>query len=281
MGKRKNGIIGAFLILGALCMLGGCSSLTKNTKAQAPFEAKVKKAFICGSYNGDVLVVNLDVKNTSKEYVDGNMVSYAIEAKSEESTLKPSYIGEKNPNYISPEKIATGKSGVVQAVFELGDAKEEEVSLLGVTHSQKSGDQVEFLKETLDLAKVERVVSESAYELTIDSATASDDGDGHDIVILDMTFTNNSDAAVSFGTAINLQLFQNKIELKTGYLPYKHPSYDENLESNTGVDIQTGASLKIRRVYILNDKSMPVEVKAVDYSSYDQASILEKEIQLQ
>lgn len=273
-----------------MCMLAGCAG--KKIGKEAPYEASVDKVFMCGSRDGELLVVNLNVKNISKDYINASSVTYDITAKLDGDSLKTGYLSEENPNYLSyDEKIAAGEEGKVQAVFELGNLTPEntdkedtedtagKVELLGVTYAQGGEGQVEFLKETINLSEVETIKSESLYELSIDNVVKTDDGEGKDIVIIDMTFTNNSEEATSFGSAINMEIFQNSVALKSGYLPYKHPSRDDELESNRFLDIQKGATLKVREVYQLNDPAKPIEVKATDYESYDQAPILEKEIQ--
>lgn len=279
MGKKLSGIIG-ILSLSCLLLLGGCSG--KNMAEKAPYDVKLEKVFTCGSRNGDLLVANLVVKNTSKDYIDVGMVTYEITAKIGETSLKTAYLSDDNPNYISnEEKIEAGKEGKAQIVFALDTEAKGEVSFLGVTYAEKSNKQVEFFKESIELEKVEKVVSESEYEVTIDNVVATDDGEGNNLVIIDMTFTNNSAEADYFDSVINLEIFQKGMALKSGYLPYKHPSSDDTLDGNAHLEIQNGTSLKVRKIYVLNDVNAPIEVKATDYKSYDQATIIEKEIQLQ
>lgn len=281
MGKRIQKMIAAALCLSCVILLVGCAGPLKKATAKTPYEVKMEKVFICGSREGDLLVINMEVKNTSKEYVDPSTVAYALTAKMGETSLKESYIDPKNPNAINLDAtIESGKTGKSQAVFALGDKAEGEVSVLGLAYAEGGGKKVEFLKETVDLAKVERIASESDYALTIDNVVATDDGEGASLVVIDMTFTNNGDETTSFGSAIQLEIFQGGVALKSGYLPYNHPAVDEERESNTYLDIQKGATLNVREVFTLNDPSAPVQIKAVDTYSFDQAVLVEKEIQL-
>lgn len=265
----------------ALCTLAvsGCGL---QVGPKAPFEAKVAETFICNTYSGEVLVVNMDVKNTSKEYVDGFTISYGVGATIDGTALAGGWLDNASENYLNSDiKIPAGEEAKVQSVFELGGKAEGEVTLLGLTYDLNTGKQVEFLNEKIDLTEVEKKVTESQYGLTIDNVLKTDDGDGNDLLVLDMTFTNNSNEATSFGSALELEIFQNGTALKSGYLPYDHPGVDDELEGNTYLDIQGGGEIKVREVYTLNDPSASVEVKAVEWSSYDAAPLLEKEIQIQ
>jgi len=276
--KKRVAVIMAVILCFCAFALAGCSTAA----AKAPYEVNVDEVFTCTTYNGEVLVVNVDITNTSKDYVDASMVIYSITAKLDGASMNVSYLSTDSANYIkSDEKIAAGETAKAQAVFELnGEAEEGELTLLGVTYAEDSDKQIEFLNETIDFSKVERKVAESSYELTIDNVTKSDDGDGNDIIIVDMTFTNNSDGATSFGYAVDLEIFQNGTALKAGYLPYNHPSYDAQMEGNTYLDIKGGVSIQLRKVYNLNDANTPIEVKATEAMSYDTDPLLEKEIQI-
>lgn len=282
--KKKFMVYAALaLCISGVLMVTGCGApkQKKEKKGKAPYEVSIEKVFTCGSLNGDVLVVNLDVKNLSEEYLDAYSPAYDLTAKLDGTSLEGGTLFGENPNAINlDDKIASGETGKSQAVFKLDKDAKGEVSLLGVTYDREGGGDVEVLKETVKLSEVERVVSESMYDLTVDNVVATDDGDGNSIVVLDMTFTNNSEETTSFGSSIDLEIFQNSIGLKSGYLPSRHPSYDEALEQNTYLDIQKGAAIQVRKVYNLNDAAQPIQVKAVDSMSYDGAPIIEKEILL-
>ena len=276
--KRRVSAIMAVILCFCGFALVGC----KVAEAKVPYEVSIDEVFTCNTYNGEVLVVNLDIKNTSKDYIDAGMVVYSITAKLDGASMNVSYLSTDSANYVkSDEKIAAGETAKAQAAFEVNGEAEGEITLLGVTYAENSDKQVEFLNETIDFSEVERKVTESSYELTIDNVLKSDDGEGNDIIIIDMTFTNNSDEATSFGYAIDLEIFQNGTALKGGYLPYKHPSYDEEIEGNAYLDIKSGVSTQLRKVYTLNDANASIEVKATETMSYDTDPLLEKEIQIQ
>lgn len=275
--KKQLSIILALAVCVGMLALTGCGG---KASSKAPYLATVEKAFISGSYDGDVLVVNLDVTNNSKEYVDTNSIAYNIAATLDGTPLSSSYLGSNNPNVIENQKIAPEGTGKAQAVFKWNGETEGELLLVGVTYNADYSAQVEFINETINIAEVEKVVSESEYALTIDNVLKTDDGEGNDLLVVDMTFTNNSDEATSFGSAISLEIFQNNVSLKTSYLPYKHPANDEALSGNNYLDIKGSASTPVRMVFVLNDASAPIDVKAIDSFSYDDAIVLEKTIQL-
>ena len=276
MKKRVSIILLAVLCLCSFVLVG-----CEDASAKAPFEAVVEEVFICNTYNGEVLVVNLDITNTSEDYVNVGSVIYDIGAKLDNSSLKQGYLHDSSDNFITTDtRIAAGEKGKAQAVYELGGKTEGEITLTGVTYTVNYEKQVEFLNETVDLSTVEKKVSESNYKLTIDNVLKTDDGDGKDIIVIDMTFENNSDEATSFGYAVSLEIFQNGTALKSGYLPYRHPSYDEELEGNNYLDIRGGNEIKIRKVFTLNDSDASIEVKAVDSRSFDVEPLLENEIQI-
>ena len=277
--KKFVSLLAVVVLCFSMFALVGCSG---GSNAKAPFEATITDTFICNSYNGEVFVINLDVTNTSKEYVEASMVAYEIVAKIGETTMPTAYLSNDSEFFVNSDtKIAPEESGKTQAVFELVGETEGEISIVGVTYTTNYEKQVEFLNQTFALADIEKKISESSFGLTIDNVLKSDDGDGNDIIIIDMTFSNNSEEATSFGSAINLEIFQNGTALKSGYLPYKHPSVDETLDGNSYLDIQGGNTIKVRSVYNLNDPAAPIQVKAVDWMSRDAEPILEKEIQVQ
>lgn len=273
-------------VLTAMGLLTGCISGEGATKSavKAPYTVEIDKVFISDSWEGEILVANLAVENLSDEYIDAGRISFDISAKRGDDTLENTFVDRSNPEYINDQaRIAAGEKGKAQAAFTLGDDAElkGEVKLLGLTYAVKSGEQVEVLKETIELSEIEKLESENIYALTIDNVVKSDDGEGNEIVIIDATFTNNSENAVSFGSALQFDIFQNGTALKQGYLPYKHPARNQELEENSYLDIQKDVSIKVQKVFNLNDSSALIEVKVTDPMSYNQAVILEKEIQLQ
>ena len=154
------------------------------------------------------------------------------------------------------------------------------LSVLVVALSTDGKSQITVLEQDIDLSTVEKVVSEAVYDVTLDDKKLTDDEDGNPLLVLDLTFTNNSNKATSFGSAVEMQMFQNGVGLTSAYLPYRHPMYDEEMYGSDYTDIQPGNSIAIRRVYGLNDLDSDVELSCIDFDSFDQKKILEETIDL-
>ena len=278
--KRKSLLV--VLALSCACMFGLIASACSGPAAKTPsLEATITKTFTVGSYNNTtLLVIDLDIKNNSDTNLPGSMVSLYSVATLDGKPLSEGYLGSENPNALPmTSNIAAGGSGPGQLVFEL-PATEGTINVVTTVDTTDYSDTMEVLNETFDLADVEAIVSESDYDVVVNGVTVTDDGEGKDLIVLSMTFTNNSDTATSFGYAINAELFQNDIGLKNGYLPYNHPSYNNDLSSNSYTDIKKGASIELQMVFELLDTTNPVELKLVDTDSYDYAVILEKTIEV-
>lgn len=269
-------------LLAATVVMAG-SLFTACGKGSTPqYEATVDEVFTCGTYDGTALVVNLDATNNTDSYLDNYTVAYNLVATLDGTTLSTSYLGSDNPYAIADGKIKSGESGMVQATFDISGVEYDEDSELQLeltSYTIKDYKTVGVLDETISMADVEAKVSESEFDVSIDNVTVTDDGDGNNIVVIDYTFTNNSDEAISFSSAVQEELFQDGVELQSGYLPYNHPMYDEDSYSASSTEIKSGASIKVRRVYELTSDSN-VEIKLTDWQSFDQAVILEKEIQV-
>jgi len=279
----KKKVLAALLALTVACMfaLTGCMPGLSNATQKMPImEASIDKVFTVGSYGGTkLLVVNLNVKNNTEVNLAVIGVQMYASATLDEKNLASSYISEDNPEALSwSANIAPNSEGPAQVVFEL-PASEGVVHLTMTVDSLDRTDMIVILDETFDLSGVEAVVSESEFEVKVTDAIITDDGEGKDILVLYVTFTNNSNSPISYGSAIGTELFQNDIALKSGYLPYKHPLADNDLSSNTYTDIKKGASIEVMLVFDLYDSKSPVEIKLIDRQSYDNAVLFEKTIQ--
>lgn len=269
-------------LLAATVVMAG-SLFTACGKSSTPqYEATVDEVFTCGTYDGTALVVNLDATNNTDSYLDNYTVAYSLVATLDGTTLSTSYLGSDNPYAIADGKIKSGESGMVQAAFDISGVEYDEDSELQLeltSYTIKDYKTVGVLDETISMADVEAKVSESEFDVSIDNVTVTDDGEGNNIVVIDYTFTNDSDEATSFGSAVTEELFQDGVALQRGYLPYNHPLREDMDDDNVYTDIKSGASIQVREVFELTSDSN-VEIKLTDRQSFDQAVILEKEIQV-
>lgn len=261
-----------------LCMATGCGKSGK-----APYEATMSKVFMCDdAYTGSIIAINLDVTNNTGDYISAYTPVYEMTASLDGANLETAFLLSDNPEAIdNSQMIAEGETGQAQAAYLLPDGVTEgTLSVLVVALSTDGKSQITVLEQDIDLSTVEKVVSEAVYDVTLDDKKLTDDEDGNPLLVLDLTFTNNSSKATSFGSAVEMQMFQNGVGLTSAYLPYRHPMYDEEMYGSDYTDIQPGNSIAIRRVYGLNDLDSDVELSCIDFDSFDQKKILEETIDL-
>ena len=240
-----------------LCMATGCGKSGK-----APYEATMSKVFMCDdAYTGSIIAINLDVTNNTGDYISAYTPVYEMTASLDGANLETAFLLSDNPEAIdNSQMIAAGETGQAQAAYLLPDGVTEgTLSVLVVALSTDGKSQITVLEQDIDLSTVEKVVSEAVYDVTLDDKKLTDDEDGNPLLVLDLTFTNNSSKATSFGSAVEMQMFQNGVGLTSAYLPYRHPMYDEEMYGSDYTDIQPGNSIAIRRVYGLNDLDSDVD----------------------
>ena len=280
-GEMKNGrfrIIAWMVFVLLCCIFTGC-----GRKGKAPYEAAVNKVFICGNYDeGDIVVINMDVTNNTKKNLTGYAPVSQLTAALDGETLERTYVSSDNPDAIAnQQKILPGASGQAQAGFVLPEGVTEgTLSLVCVVDSINKKSKITLFEEEIDLGTVEKIVSEEIYGITIDQKKLTDDGNGNPLLVLDYTFTNNSDETTRFSMAIGVKVFQDGVSLNNAYLPYRHPLKDTKLSVAVYTDIMPGKSIAIREVYALNDVDSDVELSYVDRFSFDNKKIWEETIEL-
>lgn len=121
-----------------------------------------------------------------------------------------------------------------------------------------------------DAQQVEQVQSD--YAVTIDGSTASTDYEGNPVIIVDFTFTNNSDEDTSFAAACYPQAFQNGVQLENAIVT-------EDLGNGYMAELKPGASTSARIAYSLTDQS-DVTVEVSELVSLDDALLAEATFQV-
>lgn len=107
----------------------------------------------------------------------------------------------------------------------------------------------------------------SKYVVTIDGSTVTTDYEGKPAIIVDYTFTNNSDDATSFAVACSQKAFQNGVQLETAVVL-------DDLGNGYLAEIKPGATTSARMAYSLADESdVTVEVK--ELISFDDTILAE------
>lgn len=277
MSRRTFAILGAAAALATPLGMAGCGG--GGVGGSKPVcEVGVTRAFTAAAYDKSLLVLDLDVRNNGERSMPADMVGYTYcTAMQGGRQLAQGYAPTEIPGIVQGgASIPAGGEGQAQVVFELAGEEPVEVVVAPETVDGKST--VEVHRETFDLSSVEKVESEPTFDVAIDDVRVTDDGEGKGLVVIALTFTNNADAPIAFGTAVETSLYQNDVALKEGYLPYNHPMWDTDLESNAYTDVKKGASLPVQATFELLDAAAPVEVNLVDRMSFDRRVVMEKTI---
>ncbi len=108
------------------------------------------------------------------------------------------------------------------------------------------------------------------YNVDILSCRLAKDYEGKDVVIVKYKFTNNSDNASAFYTAISDEVYQNGVGLNKAYM--LDDSYNYTAD-NQQKNIKKGSSLEIEVAYELNDSTTDIEVEVSEFISFDEKVI--------
>ncbi len=103
------------------------------------------------------------------------------------------------------------------------------------------------------------------YNIQIKSCRLAEDYEGKPIVIVNYTFTNNSDDATSFMIAFNDTVYQDGIGLNGCYFVAESANYSSD---NQTKDIKKGASIDVEVAYELNDTTTDIEVEVKELISF-------------
>lgn len=107
--------------------------------------------------------------------------------------------------------------------------------------------------------------AESKYAVTIEDSRVTKTYNGKPALIVNFTFTNNSDEAANFMFATRVQAFQDGIELDTAII-----MDDKKYDSGSAMkDIKPGKSLKVQSAFELQDKKTDVEIEVTEFISFD------------
>lgn len=107
----------------------------------------------------------------------------------------------------------------------------------------------------------------SKYAVTIDGSTVTTDYEGKPAIIVDYTFTNNSDDATSFAVACSQKAFQNGVQLANAVVM-------DDLGNGYLAEIKPGATTSARMAYSLTDES-DVTVEVTELISFDDTILAE------
>ena len=268
--------VGAAAIGVAGCSGGGIAGPTPSVEV-----VEVEKVFTVGSYDGAMnFGLDIKVKNNGDSEVTGSYLAYDGEATQGDEKLSDTFISTDEIEGIAgDDEVDAGDEGTVELVWELKNT-DDPVTVVLEVYDVNYEDKVEILNETYDLADAEAIESEAPFEVAVNSATVTDDGEGTSLLLLDLNYTNLGDEPASFSSAVETKLFQNGVELQSGYLPYNHPASDDTKEQNSYTEVQKDTTVPVLVVYELVDPTAPVELQFIDWNSYDQRVVLETTVEL-
>ena len=107
----------------------------------------------------------------------------------------------------------------------------------------------------------------SDYVVTIDGSTVTTDYEDNPAIIIDYSFTNNSEEAISFAVACHAKVFQNGVQLESAIVT-------EDLGNGYMAEIKPGATTTARLAYALTDES-DVTVEVEELFSLDDTLLAE------
>ena len=105
------------------------------------------------------------------------------------------------------------------------------------------------------------------YVVTIDGSTVTTDYEDNPAIIIDYSFTNNSEEAISFAVACHAKVFQNGVQLENAIVT-------EDLGNGYMAEIKPGATTTARLAYALTDES-DVTVEVEELFSLDDTLLAE------
>ena len=272
-------------LLSVVVILFGCSNPLSllGGKSKVGYDVTVNEVFTCGSYDGsELLVVNFDVDNKKDEGIQAYSIEYGASVTTADGTLlSTAYMGSNNPYYINTDgQIPAKTQGKSQAAFDITNVDLGETIHITVTGLAKKGT-VSILDEDVEVASIQKKVSQSDFEFAITDKEITEDGDGNKLLILTCNFKNNSTEAISCGSAVRMSIFQSGRELDRGYLPYNHPLRKESDDDNDSfTEIKGGSEITFKEVYNLNDMEGDIEIKVNDWKTFDQVLIYEEDAKM-
>lgn len=155
-------------------------------------------------------------------------------------------------------------AGIVLVTQSAMSAAIDEVTGGTVSTEEQSTDQ----DEAADVQDAQQSDAQGAeYAVTIDGCTVTTDYEGAPAIIVDYTFTNNSDDETSFAVACYAKVFQNGVQLDSAIV-------SEDLGNGYMAQVKPGASTTARLAYSITDQS-DVTVEVTELISLDDTILAE------
>ncbi|MBK7819740.1 MAG: DUF5067 domain-containing protein [Tessaracoccus sp.] len=103
------------------------------------------------------------------------------------------------------------------------------------------------------------------YAVTINDSRIIKDYEGKPALVVDLTFTNNSDDTANFMFATSAKAFQDGVELESMVFTMNDTDYDSK---NSMKDIKPGKSIDVQQAFLLDGKD-DVELTVTELISFD------------
>lgn len=129
------------------------------------------------------------------------------------------------------------------------------LAVVGCGGTSDGGDASASSETTDESVSAEEVQAE--YDVTIDGCTKDVDYEGNPVVVIDFTFTNNSEETTSMSEAVYPQVFQDGVECEMGI--------SDTVDTSAYMsDVKPGASIPVKLVYnISSDSDVEVDVSGL------------------
>lgn len=147
---------------------------------------------------------------------------------------------------------------VIGAISAGGSSNSDDSSSSGAVGSSNS----------IEAEKKEKTEGEiGKYVCTVKSAEICKNWEGKDAVKITYSFTNNNSEAESFDVALTDEVYQDGIGLESTFI-----SSDDD-DWGIDVKIKTGTTKDVAKVYLLRDKTTPLEVEIGEWISFDDTKL--------
>lgn len=283
MKKFRIGLVAMII---ALCAaLTACGEDPNEVRKDAQYALELDEVFTCSTRydDNDVILFNFEATNNTEEYADSFSILWNVEILADGKALPEAYLAsDGNPYVIESEtKIAPGESKIIQKAYELVDVDEDaEITIKGFAFTKKrKPKEVLIIDEVVDLETVEKKESESEFDIALDKYYVTVDDEGAPIIVIDMTFTNNSHSNAACKSVLRDKAFSGTTEAQSAWLPFNHPLRESQPEDDYA-EIRPDSSIGVRYIYSINDESAPFEFSLTDFKSFDGKVIYENEFDL-
>lgn len=147
--------------------------------------------------------------------------------------------------------------------------------LIGFISAMTGNNNTQNKKDSSNTMETEGEINN--YYVKIGEATITNDGLGKNILLLNISFTNNNDEAKAFMYNLDCKMYQNGVELKMPISTYGIENY--NWEDKTK-EIQSGVNFEFKLAFEIEDLSSPVNVEITPYVSSKNSPKIVKTINL-